>query len=168
MAADTWTAEFESTGAVVFPQRRSRLLIRLAFCLVLVGNSLWTIVDHVRSNDMSGAIGVLRVTALAGFVAVAAYTAWQLITQRPTITIDRDGITIEGNRDKRPLAWSQIARISEPAGVPGFHSILVHPVEPAVTRFEIRQDNVRELAELSQWLRTLHRRHQAPDRSTDA
>ncbi|MDX6250688.1 MAG: hypothetical protein QOF10_4048 [Kribbellaceae bacterium] len=163
MPADTWAAEFASKGAVVFPQRRSRLLLRLVLFLVLVGNSLWTIVDHVQRDAMSGAIGVLRVTALAGFVAVAAYTVWQLITRRPVIKVGRDGITIYRNRDKGPLAWNQIDRIGEPSGLPGFLSVQVHPVERSASRFEIRQDNVLELAELTQWLRTLHRQNHSTD-----
>jgi hypothetical protein len=163
MPVDTWAAEFEAKGAVVFPQRRSRLVIRLVAFLVLVGNSIWTIVDHIQRDDMSGAIGVLRVTALAGFVAVAAYTVWQLITRRPVVRVGRDGITIDRNRDQGPLAWNQIERIADPSGVPGFLSIQVHPVQRLASRFEIRQDNVLELAELTQWLRTLHRQHHSTD-----
>ena len=72
--AATWTSEYETTGRVVFPQRRSRLLIRLVFFALLMAASLVSNVQHLRAGDVSGTLGVLRLTALAGFVCVVGLT----------------------------------------------------------------------------------------------
>jgi hypothetical protein len=160
MSTASWTDEFETSGRVVFPQRRNRLLIRLAVGVLLFGNSLWTIVTHIRDNDMGGAMGVLRLTAFAAFVYLVAVTAWQLITRRPAVTIDRAGITFGKKLGKLP--WDQIAGINDPSGIRGFRSIQVQPVDRwRASSLGISQDNVLELTELTHWLRTLHEQQRA-------
>jgi hypothetical protein len=157
--ATTWTSEYETTGRVVFPQRRSRLLIRGVVGLVLVANSIWTIVDHVRDDDMGGAMGVLRLTALAAFLYLVGLTGWQLITRRPVVTIDRAGITL-GSKGR--LHWNEISRIGDPSGLPGLRTIQIQPVDRrANANLGIPQDNVLELAELSDWIRALHQQQRA-------
>jgi len=159
--AGAWTAEFETSGRVVFPQRRNRLLIRLAFGLLLMIGSISTIVDHVRDGDMDGAMGVLRVTALAGFVILVVWTGWQLITLRPVVTVDLEGIRL-GRRTKEVVRWSQIGSISDPTGLSLVSSIAIQPANSHATALTIGKDNVQELAEFSQWLRHLHEQ-QRPD-----
>lgn len=159
---DAWTAEFESSGQVVFPQRRNRLLIRLAFGLLLMGSSISTIVDHSRDGDMSGAMGILRLTALAAFIYVVAWSIWQLITRRPVVTVDHDGISL-GLRAKDALRWSQIGTIGDPTGPAPVSSIAIQPTDRWASALTIRKDNVQELAEFSHWLRTLHATHHTPD-----
>jgi hypothetical protein len=153
--AGAWTAEFETSGRVVFPQRRNRLLIRLAFGLLLMGGSISTIVDHVRDDDMGGALGVLRLTALAGFVIVVVWSGWQLVTLRPVVTVDRDGIRL-GRRAKEVLRWSQIGSIGDPTGLAIVRTIAIQPTDTWATKLTIGKDNVLELAEFSQWLRSVH------------
>lgn len=154
--AATWTTEYETTGRVVFRQRRSRLLIRLVFFALLMAASLVSNVQHLRAGDVSGTLGVLRLTALAGFVCVVGLTVWQLITRRPVVTVDRVGITLGKDGAKGLVPWERIARIDAPSGLPGLRIVHVQPLErhgsPAVG---IPQDNVQELAELTDWLRTL-------------
>ena len=156
--AGAWTAEFETSGRVVFPQRRNRLLIRLAFGLVLMIGSINTIVDHVRDGAMDGAMGVLRVTALAGFVILVVWTGWQLITLRPVVTVDLEGIRL-GRRTKEVVRWSQIGSISDPTGPSIVSSIAIQPANHRASPLTIGKDNVLELAEFSQWLRHLHEQH---------
>ncbi|QNE18524.1 hypothetical protein F1D05_12185 [Kribbella qitaiheensis] len=154
--ADAWAAEFEAAGRVVFPQRRDRLAIRLAVIVLLMGLSLWSNVDHLRQGDVAGAIGVLRITALAGFIAVVVLTAFQLITRRPVITVEQAGIRL-GRKAAGLVTWDKIARIDEPSGIPGIRTIQVQPVDRhRSTALGIPQDNVRNLPELATWLRTLH------------
>ncbi|TWD73367.1 hypothetical protein FB561_7256 [Kribbella amoyensis] len=151
--AGTWTAEFEASGRVVFPPRRNRLLIRLALVLVLFGNSLWSNLEHLRADDVSGALGILRITALAAFAYLVGLTVWQLATGRPVVTIDGTGIS---RGDRTRLGWHQIARIDEPSGLPGLRTVQVHPTERSAGPVGIPQDNVLELGELARWLRTVH------------
>ncbi|TDU91454.1 hypothetical protein EV138_5060 [Kribbella voronezhensis] len=152
--ADAWSAEFEKAERVVFPQRRDRLAIRLAVFVLLLAMSVWSNVDHVLHGDVSGAVGVLRITALVGFLAVVALTTFQLITRRPTITVDRTGIHVD-RRTAGFLPWPEIAHIDDPSGLPGLRTIQVHPIDGS-TALGIPQDNARDLSELATWLRTVH------------
>ena len=150
MSADTWTAELESKGSVVFPPRRGRLLIRLAGFGLLMILSAWTNLDHVLNDDVSGALGVLRLTALAAFVYGTGLTLWQLITGKHVVTIDAKGIS-----RGRSLAWSGITAIDEPAGLPGLRSVQIRPVDRRTRPISIPQDNVQDLDAFTPWLRSL-------------
>jgi hypothetical protein len=160
--AATWTSEYETTGRVVFPQRRSRLLIRLVFFALLMASSLVSNLQHLLAGDVSGTLGVLRFTALAGFVCVVGITVWQLITRRPVVTVDRFGITSGKDGAKGLVPWERIARIDAPSGLPGLRTVQVQPLDKhGSTALGISQDNVQELAELTDWLRTLHQQQRA-------
>lgn len=160
--ADAWAAEFEAAGRVVFPQRRDRLAIRLALFVLLLAMSVWSNVDHLRQGDVSGAVGVLRITALVGFVAVVAVTTFQLITRRPVITVERAGIRFD-RKSAGLLTWDKIARIDEPSGIPGIRTIQVQPVDRhGSAALGIPQDNAHNLPELATWLRALHTQRTHP------
>ena len=117
VSAETWTSELESKGSVVFRPRRGRLALRLAGFALLMVLSAWSNLDHLRADDVSGMLGVLRITALAAFVYGTGLTLWQLITNRPVVRVDADGIT-----RGRSLRWSGITSIDDPAGLPGIRS----------------------------------------------
>ncbi|TCC46750.1 hypothetical protein E0H75_27275 [Kribbella capetownensis] len=156
MSAETWTSELESKGSVVFPPRRGRLTIRLAGFGLLMVLSAWTNVDHIRAGEMSGTLGVLRLTALAAFVYGTGLTLWQLITNRPVVKVDADGIS-----RGRSLRWSGITTIDDPAGLPGVRTVQVRPTDRRTRPISIPQDNVEDLDALTPWLRSLHDQHRA-------
>jgi len=155
VSAETWTSELESNGSVVFRPRRVRLAIRLAGFALLMALSAWSNLDHLRADDVSGMLGVLRITALAAFVYGTGLTLWQLITNRPVVRVDADGIT-----RGRSLRWSGITSIDDPAGLPGFRSVLIRPVDRRTRPISIPQDNVEDLDTLTPWLRSLLDQHQ--------
>ncbi|MEV4260310.1 hypothetical protein [Kribbella sp. NPDC049584] len=154
MSAETWTSELESKGSVVFPPRRGRLAVRLIGFALLMVLSAWTNVDHLRADGVSGALGVLRLTALAAFVYGTALTAWQLITNRPVVTIDAEGITRGRN-----LPWSGITSIDAPTGLPLARTVQVNPADRRTRPISIPQDNVEDLEALTPWLRSLLDQH---------
>ena len=154
MSAETWTSELESKGSVVFQPRRGRLVVRLAGFGLLMVLSAWTNVDHLRADGISGALGVLRLTALAAFVYGTALTAYQLIMNRPVIKVDADGITRGRN-----LPWSGITSIDDPAGLPLARTVQVNPADRRTRPISIPQDNVEDLEALSPWLRSLLEQH---------
>jgi hypothetical protein len=156
MSAETWTSELESKGSVVFPPRRGRLAIRLAGFGLLMVLSAWTNIDHIRSGEMSGTLGVLRLTALAAFVYGTGLTLWQLITNRPVVKVDADGIS-----RGRSLRWSGITSIDDPAGLPGARTVQVRPADRRTRPISIPQDNVEDLDALTRWLRSLHAQHRS-------
>ncbi|MEV0797738.1 MULTISPECIES: hypothetical protein [unclassified Kribbella] len=156
MSAETWTSELESKGSVVFPPRRGRLTIRLAGFGLLMVLSAWTNVDHIRAGEMSGTLGVLRLTALAAFVYGTGLTLWQLITNRPVVKVDADGIS-----RGRSLRWSGITSIDDPAGLPGVRTVQIRPADRRTRPISIPQDNVEDLDALTPWLRSLHDQHRS-------
>jgi hypothetical protein len=149
-----WTAELESKGSVVFPPRRGRLAVRLlGFGLLMVISGL-TNLQHLRAGDVSGALGVLRITALAAFVYGTGLAVWQLATNRPMLTVDADGIT----RGRR-LPWSAISQIDPPVGLPLARSVRVQPTDRRTRPLTITPDNVDDLDALAPWLRELLEQH---------
>jgi hypothetical protein len=156
MSADTWSAELESKGSVAFPPRRGRLAVRLAGFALLMLLSAWTNLDHLRNDGISGTLGVLRLTALAAFVYGTGLTLWQLITNRPVVTVDAEGIT----RGRR-LCWSGITSIEDPAGLPGIRTVQVRPADRRTRPISIPQDNVEDLDALTPWLRSLLDEHRS-------
>jgi hypothetical protein len=156
MSADTWTAELESKGSVVFPPRRGRLAIRLTGFALLMVMSAWTNLDHLRNDDISGTLGVLRLTALAAFVYGTGLTLWQLVTNRPVVTVDAEGIT-----RGRSLRWSGITSIDDPTGLPGIRTVQIRPADRRTRPLSIPQENVSDLDALTTWLRSLHTRHRS-------
>lgn len=148
----------ESKGSVTFPPRRRRLSVRLGGFALLMVLSAWTNLDHLRADDVSGTLGVLRLTALAAFVYGTGLTLWQLITNRPAVTVDAVGIT-----RGRSLRWSGITSIDDPSGLPGIRTVQINPADRRTRPIAIGQDNVLELDELSTWLRTLHTRAHPTD-----
>ncbi|MGW1342314.1 hypothetical protein ACWCOV_14810 [Kribbella sp. NPDC002412] len=156
MSADAWTAELETKGSVVFPPRRGRLAIRLAGFALLMVMSAWTNLDHWRNDDISGTLGVLRLTALAAFVYGTGLTLWQLVTNRPVVKIDAEGIT-----RGRSLRWSGITSIDDPTGPPGLRTVQIRPADRRARPLAIPQDNVSDLSALTRWLRSLHEEHRA-------
>jgi hypothetical protein len=156
VSVEAWTSELESKGRVAFPPRRSRLVVRLVGFGLLMLLSVWTNVDHLRADGVSGALGVLRLTALAAFVYGTGLTAWQLVTNRPVVTVDAEGIT-----RGRSLPWSRITSIDEPAGLPLARTVQVRPADRRTRPISISQDNVEDLDALTPWLRALHEQHLA-------
>jgi hypothetical protein len=156
VSADAWSRELESTGRVDFRPRRSRLVVRLVGFGFLMVLSVWTNVEHLRADGLSDTLGVLRLTALAAFVYGTGWSAWQLITGRPLIRVDAEGITRGRN-----LRWSGITRIDDPAGWPLARTVQVHPVDRRARPIAIPQDHVEDLDALTPWLRSLHAQHSA-------
>ncbi len=154
MPADVWNTQLDEDGRVVFPPRRGRLYLRLtAFGLLMLASAA-TNLDHLRTDGISGTLGVLRLTALAAFIYGTGLTVFQLIANRPVVTIDAEGIT----RGRR-LPWSGIAKIDEPTGFTGARSFQVHPADRRTRPLRISLDNVEELDAFAHWLRSVQTRY---------
>jgi hypothetical protein len=83
-------------------------------------------------------------------------TVWQLITNRPVLTVDAEGIP-----RGRSLRWSGITSIGDPTGFPLARTVQVVPVDRRTRPIRIPQDNVEDLNALTPWLRSLHAQHRA-------
>ena len=156
VSADSWTSELEAKGSVVFPPRRGRLSVRLTGFGLLMVISAWTNIQHIQDGDVSGALGVLRLTALAAFVYGTGLTIWQLATNRPMLIVDAEGIT-----RGRTLTWNTISQIDVPIGLPMARAIRVHPTDRRTRPLSINNDNVEDLDALTPWLRSLLEQHRS-------
>ncbi|MDX2971893.1 hypothetical protein [Kribbella solani] len=154
MSADAWAAELESEGSVVFPPRRVRVYARLVGFGLLTVVSALTNLQHLQNDDISGTLGVLRLTALAAFMYGTGHAVWQLITKRPVLTVDESGIT-----RGRTLPWSAISRIDAPVGLPLARSVRVQPTDRRTRPLTITPDNVDDLDALTPWLRSVLTQH---------
>jgi hypothetical protein len=105
--ASGWTAESESRGVMRFPQRRRRLLVRLALVCLLFANSLWSFVDDLRLNSFGGT-DFFRGLTVIFVLAAAGLTLWQLVTGRPVLTVDRSGISLGRHQRRSRLQWNEI------------------------------------------------------------
>jgi len=146
-----WTAELERSGSAVFPQRRRRLLIRLGVILLLMTNSLVSFADALRHDELTGIGGLLDVVSVALWLPLGGITVWQIVTGRPTLTVDRDGIRL--GRRHRGVAWQELAGVGEPTGIPGFRLLPLLPKDRWSKQFAVPQDNVDDLDAFAAWLR---------------
>jgi hypothetical protein len=125
--AAVWSAELERTGRVVFPQRTRRVLFRLAFvvalCLKAVAEPVWRMVhDSEEWWDIFGLI------AGGGFLVMVIACVWQLVTRRPVLTVDGEGIRL-GRRAKHQLRWTEIGTIGPPTGHTLIRTTAIQPTD---------------------------------------
>jgi hypothetical protein len=147
-----WTAELESRGIVQVPQRRRRLLVRLALVCLLFANSLWSFVDDLRFDSFGGT-DFFRGLSVIGFLVVVGFTLWQFVTGRPVLTVDRNGISLGRHQRRSRLQWNEIGKIADPAGIPGLRSVQILPLNVWAAGFAVSQDNVKDLDAFAVWLR---------------
>jgi hypothetical protein len=146
-AAD-WTAEFERTGRVEFPLRRAAFAVRtVPFLVTVVPAIMWAAI--AAANDVPGA-WLPGALALLSFTIGAAGTAWQLITRRPVLIVDADGIRLA----RRSIPWSAFAMAGHRSGRAWFRYIPLRAVPGRARDLRIGQATVQDLDAFSHWLNT--------------
>jgi hypothetical protein len=131
----------------VFPVRRRPVLIRLAVVVLLLGG--YQVSSLIDSLD-SGTTGlVLRALSLSGVLLIAGIFVWQLITQRPVLAVDHEGIHI-GRKGFMP--WTDIGSIGLPTGTPFYRNVPVLPSDVWAEHLAVPRDNVKDLPALATWL----------------
>jgi hypothetical protein len=158
-----WTAELESAGRVVFPQRRRRLLVRLAVFGLFAADSLWSLISDVHDGEMVGVWAVLRVTSTTMFLVAVSFTGWQLVTRRPVVTVGTDGITVGRRKDRGSLSWAQIGGIGDPTGIRGIRQVQVLPADRWAARLGVTQDNVKDIDQFAGWFRSIFEQQRRRD-----
>lgn len=156
-----WNARLSTHGEVVWPQRQRRLVIRLAIIGLFVLNTASSLFNDVRDDEFSGFFAGFRVLTLTLWLLAIAWTVWQLVTGRPVVTVDHDGIRM-GRSKRGRLAWGEVARIADPIGIPGLRSVHIF-AEGGARRIAVLNDNVEDLDAFAEWLRRVHQEHQDRD-----
>ncbi len=144
-----WTAELERNGRVVFPLRRRPCALRAAVILALLTPLTVSAIMGFAEESTGG-----RIFGLVGFTAYAVIlggTVWQLVTQRPTVVVDTEGI----RTGRKLMPWAGVGTAGIPTGTPVLRSLPVLPADVRGKQLSIPQDNVRDLAAFSTWLNSL-------------
>jgi hypothetical protein len=128
------------------------LLVRLALICLVFANSLWSFMDDLRLNSFGGT-DFFRGLTVIFFLAAAGLTLWQLVTGRPVLTVDRNGISLGRHQRRSRLQWNEIAKIADPTGIPRLRSVQILPLNVWATGFAVSQDNVKDLDAFAVWLR---------------
>lgn len=145
--ADVWADEFRRTGRVVFPVRRRPVLIRLAVVVVPIGG--YQMSSLVDSLDASTTELILRLLSFSCILFIAGFFGWQLITRRPALTVDHEGIHL-GRKGFMP--WNDIGSIALPSGTTFYRNLPVQPSDVWSKELRLPQDNVKDLPALAAWL----------------
>jgi hypothetical protein len=111
---EVWAEELERNGRVVFPQRRRRIVFRLAVGLLLGLNCVFG--SGSGALDDPGIVGTIFVgIVLAALLVFIGFWGRQLITRRPELTVDQVGI--RSGRRKPGLTWSEVATVGFVSGI---------------------------------------------------
>ncbi|MEU4287995.1 hypothetical protein AB0E63_07220 [Kribbella sp. NPDC026596] len=155
-----WADEFRRTGRVVFPLRRRTVLWGLAQGLPpLVLMSVFWVPDALEAG---GAERVSVQVLGVAYVMALGFGAWQLVTQRPAVTVDRAGIR-RGRRKFVP--WTEIGAIGIATGPVWARSLPIIAKDPWGKDLRLHQQNVRDMPALRRWLETLLEEHRRASNS---
>ena len=159
---EAWAEEFRRTGRVVFPLRRRSLVMDLAqppFVVALVGFQL------PRALDAGGAMRISYLVLVAALPLAIGFSVWQLVTQRPALTVDHEGIRFR----RKFMPWSEIGAIGIATGPVWFGTMPIIPKDVWAKDLRLYQRNVRDLPAFRRWLETLldeHRRSSSSGATT--
>lgn len=150
-----WTAELQRTGQVVFPLRRPPLLRRTlsgsVFLMFLIALAL----PHALQSG--GFLRIVAIVVTAACFADVCFSIWQLVTQRPALTVDGSGIRL-GRR--RFVPWSEIGAVTALDGGAGdaFFTVVQNG---RGRKLRPGRDHVRNVAAFRYWLIALLEEHRA-------
>jgi hypothetical protein len=150
---ERWSDELRSTGRVVFPLRRRPMiwsLLLLLPCAVMFG--FWV----PDALDAGGPEGSSALVVIALWPIAIALFSWQFVTQRPALTVDREGIR-RGRRKFMP--WKDIGAIGLATGPVWGRTLPIIPKDVWAKDLTLHQLNVRDLPAFRRWLETLLDEH---------
>ncbi|GAB2672527.1 hypothetical protein [Kribbella swartbergensis] len=161
--AEVWVDELRRRGRVVFPLRRRRLMVMPGIIVLLFASK--SAASFVNSHDEGGWGPIIEGLALAGWLTVAGALTWMLITQRPQLIVDHEGIR---HGRKRFLPWTEIGTIGLPHG-PRFHLTLpIIPTNVWAKHLTLGQENVRDLQAFAHWLEDVLKQHRTAQSGNQA
>jgi hypothetical protein len=146
-----WTVELERDGKVVFPQRRIRLLWKLAVFAIMITQQSGVLIAAWRREDVSGFYVTMSAILVPALLAVLGLLIWNFVTRQPLLTVDRTGVRM----GRKHLAWSEIERIRH-TDAPLFGFVQIYPKGGKRSRrIGIQPENVKDTEGLANWLRSI-------------
>lgn len=143
---EAWVVEMHRNGRVEFPLRRWAFgwvpVVPLLGTTVYLGLGLPEMLDDGGWRYVGYLITVL-------YVGAAGVVAWQLVTQRPRVVVDRRGI----HRGRRHfVAWSEISSIGAVSGPSLVRRLRVLPRDVRAKDLVLSQHHVNDLGSFRVWL----------------
>ncbi|WP_344192836.1 hypothetical protein [Kribbella karoonensis] len=145
---EAWIVEWHHNRRVEFPLRRWSFL-QFPF-LFVVGPSVMLL---SRLPDMldDGACRFVGYLLIAAYVGVVIAVAWQLITQRPYLIVDRTGI----HQGRRSMPWTEVGSIGLIRGPRPIRQLPIHPKNVWANDLVLSQQHVSDLQTFRTWLETI-------------
>ncbi|MER7249847.1 hypothetical protein [Kribbella sp. NPDC000426] len=149
---EAWMVEMHRNGRVEFPVRRSALL-QLPL-LLLLGPALFSIgrLPDMLDGGTSRYFGYL---IIVGYAGIAIALAWQFITQRPYVVVDRTGV----RAGRRFMPWTDVGSIGLIRGQNPFRQLPIHPKNVWAKDLVLSRHHVNDLAAFRSWLDELLAEH---------
>lgn len=151
-SAEVWAEELRRTGRVVFPQRPRALVFKALWLALSCVPAAVSFPDMLAEGGFARVLGLL---VAATFIGGVGCLVWQVITGRPVLTVDREGIRF--GRRFRP--WKEIGAIGIPTGPTPFMTIPLIPNDVWSKHLAVPRDNVKDLPALTTWLTELLKAH---------
>jgi hypothetical protein len=147
---EVWDAEFRRTGQVMFPQRWRGVVFQLSITVVVGLVALFAV--YRRAGGDWGAIEwtALGGVAGAGLVCFAGFSVWQLITGRPMVVVDAEGV--RAGRGARRIGWREVSTIVVRARQSSSREVVLVPIDASASPVTIRDNNVKDLDAFLEWL----------------
>ncbi|WP_432880760.1 hypothetical protein ACQPYH_35915 [Kribbella sp. CA-245084] len=149
---EAWMVEWHRNRRVEFPLRRWSflqfpVLLGLGPSLLLMG----------RLPDMldEGAWRYFGYLIIVGYAGIAIAVAWQLITQRPYVVVDRTGV----RAGRRFMPWTDVGSIGLIRGQNPFRELPIHPKNVWAKDLVLSRQHVNDLAAFRSWLDELLAEH---------
>lgn len=142
---EDWTAELVRTGHVVFPLRRRPVLWQFAYLML---PSVMVVIWLPDALDAGGGQRISAFVAVASYVVAAAGIVWQLIVQRPVVTVDREGI----RRGRKFRPWAEIGAIGIAGGTWFARTLPIIPKDAWAKDLILHSQHVRDLPAFRRWL----------------
>lgn len=158
---EAWMVEWHRNRRVEFPLRRWSW-IQPPFLLVPVLGllSLRSVPGMLDDGGWWRLVGYLLVT---GYAVLVVGVAWQIITQRPVLVIDRRGIHL-GRR--RFLPWDDVGSIGPVTGSKLARQLEIFQKNVWAKNLTLTQQHVNDLHAFCTWLDELLNEHRQPTRGS--
>jgi hypothetical protein len=159
---EAWMVEWHRNGRVEFPLRRWSMLYPPVVLILPMA--------LLSMNGIPGMIGdgggrrLFAYLLIAMYAAVVIGIAWQLVTQRPVLVVDRRGIHL-GRR--RFMPWTDIGSVGPVTGGKLARHVPVNPKNVWAKNLPLSHHHVNDLQAFQTWLTELLDEHRQSARAAD-
>ncbi|HWD81660.1 MAG TPA: hypothetical protein VG497_22350 [Kribbella sp.] len=142
---EAWIVEWHHNRRVEFPLRRWSFL-QFPFLLLVAPSGL--MLSSVPDMLARGASRYLAYLVIATYAGLVIAIAWQLITQRPYLVVDRTGI----HQGRRSMPWPEVGSIGLIRGPGPIRQLPIHPKNVWARDLILSRQHVNDLPTFRTWL----------------